>query len=57
MIIDNILFVETENVKLKGSEQFMTRHHDDSRPPNLVATADFKTKKDEEKTETQKENC
>ena len=30
----------------------MTRHHDDSRSPNLVVTSDFETEKDEEKTET-----
>ena len=52
-----ILFLETKNVKFKGSEQFMTRHHEDSRPTNLAAATDFENKKDEEKTETPNQNC
>ena len=47
------IFSETENFKLKGSEQFMTGHHDNSRPTYLASAADFENKKDEEKTETQ----
>ena len=53
VIFDNILLsLETENFKLKGSEQFMTRHVDHSRPTNLASATDFENKKDEEKTET-----